>query len=729
MEIETKQIRKIPSWTKILIPFLFFAQSSFANESVGLYLKWKHQFQFAGYYTALEKGYYKEVGLDVTIHESKNGLEGLHQFVSEKEARYGVGTNEVLLQWHAGKPIVVIAVIFQHSPTVLFTKKIQTNQSIQDLLGKKIMLSPHVYEILAYLKKEKFNSNNFKELPHSFRFLDLVEGKVAALDGYSTTQTYEFQKIGFPVMVFSPRTSGIDFYGDNLFTSQLEIQTNPNRVKRFREASLRGWNYAMKNKSEIVDLIYQKYSNDITKEQLLFEADEMESLIQPNLVEIGYMYEGRWKHISDVYADFGMLPKNLNLNGFLYYPNPKPDYGLLVSIFVSVFGFLLVVWVLQRYRWNVQYSENLRREVLHRTDELKVSNDNLHSTNKILELKLSELREAQSKLLTSEKLATIGNVTAGMAHELNNPLGAIVSTNSGIADFFHKELNSIIHQLVLFSKEDRERFFLLIKGYTNIQIDLLSGKKEREFKKDLKMKMVSILNKQEDLIEEDFLDLLIDSLAYTLEEKLNWILESSNAAKILELGSKIANVYRSNSIISLASEKSTQVVKTLKNYLLTDDASHKEERNIDIVQGIETILTLYNYQTNNRVKFIKEFRSHRKGKGNQDLFQLVWVNLLNNALYAIGNQGTIEIESKDDGPWIVVSFIDGGMGIPEELKDRIFDPFFTTKKEGEGLGLGLGICRKVMEKMGGHIQFESRAGQTRFDVYVPADEGSPSPGS
>ncbi|TGL65069.1 ABC transporter substrate-binding protein [Leptospira jelokensis] len=564
---------------KQLLCFLFcfglilYSQPIRSRDHVDLHLKWIHQFQFAGYYTALEKGFYKEVGLDVTIHESKHGIEGLHQYVSEKEARYGVGTNEVLLQWHAGNPIVVIAVIFQHSPTVLFTKRIHENQSIQDLLGKKIMLSPHVYEILAFLKKEKFDSNHFKAIPHSFRFLDLVEGKVAALDGYSTTQTYEFKKLGFPVVVFSPRTAGIDFYGDNLFTSQIEIQTNPNRVKRFREASLRGWSYAMKNKSEIVDLIYQKYSKNITKEQLLFEADEMESLVQPNLVEIGYMYEGRWKHIADVYSDFGMLPKNLNLTGFLYNPNPKPDYGLLVSIFVSVIGFLLVIWVFQKYRWNVKYAENLKREVFNRTEELKVSNDNLHSTNKILELKLRELKDAQSKLLTSEKLATIGNVTAEMAHELDHPFDLISSTNSDIGDFLKKQLNPIIEQLVLFSSEDRERFFLLINGYRNMQIEVLSEKEERELKNDSKIKLFSILQKEEGTIEEDFLVLLIDSLAYTLEGKLKWVLESANHIKILELGTKIANVYRSYFIISHASEKSTQVVKTIKKYLPSDGGS------------------------------------------------------------------------------------------------------------------------------------------------------------
>lgn len=724
METETKQIRKFHYWIKILFPFLLFSNPSFAYESVDLYLKWKHQFQFAGYYTALEKGYFKEVGLDVTIHESKNGIEGLHQFVSEKEARYGVGTNEVLLQWYAGKPIVVIAVIFQHSSTVLFTKRTQTNQSIQDLVGKKIMLSPHVYEILAYLKKEKLTSNRFIELQHSFRFLDLVEGKVDALDGYSTTQTYELEKMGFPLMVFSPRTSGIDFYGDNLFTSQIEIRNHPNRVKRFREASLRGWMYAMKHKAEIVDLIYQKYSENVTKEQLLYEAEQMEPLIQPNLVEMGYMYEGRWKHISEVYADFGMLPKNLNLNGFLYNPNPNSNYGWIVSILVSALGFLLVAWLVQSYRWNKQYSENLKSEVFKRTEELKETNDTLGSTNQILELKLKELKEAEGKLLTSEKLATVGNVTAGMAHEMNTPLGAIVSSNGSIKDFFLNQLESIINQLLQVPKEDKKRFFALIHEYSQTPIVLLNGKKERDLKKELKIKLGTLLPNNDAQVDDEFLDLLLESYAYGFGETFNGILQSQNHKEILQWGSKIANVYRSNSIITIAAEKSAHVVKTLKNYLLTDDVSLTEESVIDIRNGINTILALYDYNINNRVKLIKQFHSTRKCKGSRDHLNLVWVNLLNNALYAISYEGTIEIQIKDDGPWIVVSIIDEGIGISEEIQNRIFEPFFTTKSEGEGLGLGLDICRKIISKMGGQIRFESRKGYTRFDIFLLAHDDS-----
>ncbi|GBF42988.1 NMT1/THI5-like protein [Leptospira ellinghausenii] len=716
-----------PNFKQLLSTLLCFGLFSylnplFASDHIDLYLKWYHQFQFAGYYTALEKGYYRELGLDVSIHESKNGIEGLHQHVSEKEARYGVGTNEVLLQWNAGTPIVVIAVIFQHSPTVLFTKKTHPDQSVHDLVGKKIMLSPHVYEILALLKKEKLDPSQFHQLQHSFRFLDLVEGKVDALDGYSTTQTYELEKKGFPLMVFSPRTSGIDFYGDNLFTSKLEIENNPSRVKKFREASLRGWDYAMKHKAEIVNLISEKYASSIPKEQLLFEAEQMEPLIQPSLVEMGYMYEGRWKHINEVYADFGMLPKNLDLSGFLYNASPKPNYDTIFSILILLLCIVLVAWMVQRYRWNKRYSETLKSEVLLRTGELKISNDALNSTNIVLESKLKELTEAQEKLLTREKLATIGNLTAGMAHELNTPLGAIVSSHGSISDFFHNQFQTILNFLYTCSNEDRERFYFLIRDFQNIQNVFYIGKKEKEFKKELEMEYAEIFQTYLKNDREEYLNLIIESSAFLLGDHLSYILESDRKKEILVMGSKVANVFRSCFIISIASEKSSHVVKSLKNYLISDDLTHSDQSKIDIVSEIETILTLYYYNINHRVNVQKHFLSHRKCKGNRDNLNLIWVNLLNNALYAISFEGIIEIYIEDEGPWIKVSFIDYGSGIPKNIQDRIFEPFFTTKSKGEGVGLGLDICRKVINKMNGKIEFESEVGKTKFTVYLLADE-------
>ncbi|TGL62152.1 sensor histidine kinase [Leptospira ognonensis] len=698
--------------------FLCSGGDLFATDKIELYLKWTHQFQFAGYYAALEKGYYKDVGLDVDIIESRKGVEGLHQQVTAEAGRYGVGTNEVLLQWHAGTPIVVIAVIFQHSPSVLYLRKISSTQSIHDIAGKKVMLSPRVYEILAYLKKEGIKSSDFIQLEHSFKFEELGNGKVDALDGYSTSQTYDLEKAKVPFLTFSPRMAGIDFYGDNLFTSQFELESNPERVKNFREASLRGWQYAMNHKEEIADLILSKYNGSLSKERLLYEAEQMVPLIQPILVEIGYMNPGRWKHIADIYSEFGMLPKNLDLDSFIYNPNPQPNYTIIIRSVAALCILVVLVWILLRQRWNRRYSENLEKEVAQRTDELREINQSLKTT-------LNDLTEAQGRLINSEKLATIGKLAAGMAHELNTPLGAIVSSNHSIATFLKADLRVMIESLSKFEENDFRLLEVLLKESLRDESHFIDGKQERALKKELASKFSDALKMN---ISGEHIALVIESGAYRLEEeKVRSILESKKSIELLQLAKFIANANRSCSIISVATEKATHVVKALKNYLVSDQDSKSGESQIDVVHEIENILYLYYYNIHNQVTISKNFTTSRKCLGNRDSLNQVWVNLINNSLHAMSNEGSIEIKVEDEADFIKVTFIDSGVGIPESIQPKIFDPFFTSKTDAAGLGLGLDICKKIILNLRGRIEFESKPGRTAFYVYLPAFSPSSEP--
>lgn len=692
-----------------------------ADEKVTLHLKWTHQFQFAGYYIAKEKGFYKDVGLNVDIVERKNGLEGLHKLISEKEGLYGIGTNEVLLQWNSGIPIVVVAVIFQHSPTALFVRRTNSTQSIHDIVGKKVMLSPNVYEILAYLKKEGINENNFISIEHSFNFEDLISGKVDALDGYSTSQTFELNKSKLFYTTFSPRMAGIDFYGDNLFTSKSEVQKHPERVKKFREASLKGWQYAMNHPEETVELILNKYSDKISKEQLLFEYEQMVPLIQPVLVEVGYMNPDRWHHIRDVYAEFGMLPKNLNLKGFLYDPNPKPDYTLIYQSLGIFFVFLIIAWIVQKQRISDRYAKKLETEVNERTEDLKKTNQDLNKINLSLEKTLKELTEAQDRLLSSEKLATIGRLASGMAHELNTPLGAIVSSSRSISEYMKTEFSNVFLFISLFSKND---FELLQSASIECikERKFLDRKSKLSIKNDLFERYIHKQDMAKNFTEDD-VEMIIDSGIYNLPDLLPKILSSQNGINILKCAILISNISQSNIIISIASEKAVQVVKALKSYLSPNKENQIEKTMISIEEEIDTLLSIYHYNIKNNISINKVYKTQKKCFGNRDQLNQVWVNLLNNGIHALKNEGTLEIIVEEKEKLIQVSFIDSGVGIPKEIQNRIFEPFFTTKPVGEGMGLGLDICNKIIQEMKGKIEFESVPGKTIFKVSLPiADE-------
>ncbi len=331
-----------------------------ALDKVRLQLKHTHQFQFAGYYAAIEKGYYREAGLDVVIAEGSDGGEPERRVI-DGSAEYGVGSSSLLLARAAGKPLVVLGVILQHSPYVLIVRH-RDNARIADLKGKRVMIGSltdeltQADELMAFLKKEGVPVSSLVRVEHTFNIDDLVSGKVEAMSAYVTNEPDYLDRIGFLYDVYSPRAAGIDYYGDNLFTSEREIALHPARVKAFRAASMKGWAYAMSHQAEIADLIIAEYTKRNDRQHLLFEARQMIPLVQPVLVEIGYMNPDRWRHIADSYADLGMLPRGISFDGFLYETGPASKhmlwlYRVLIGATVLLFGGAGVhVWLLARER-------------------------------------------------------------------------------------------------------------------------------------------------------------------------------------------------------------------------------------------------------------------------------------------------------------------------------------------------------------------------------------------
>jgi diguanylate cyclase (GGDEF)-like protein/PAS domain S-box-containing protein len=322
-----------------------------ALERVVLQLSFSHQFQFAGYYAAIEQGYYRDAGLDVQLREGGDGKRA-EAAVLSGQAEYGVGNSSLLLSRMAGKPLVVLAVVFQHSPGVLLMRQHGGAPDVHRLAGAAVMLgSPADVpaasdEVSLFLRKMGVDGASLRRLPPTHRIEDLIDGKVEAIAAYSTNEPDYLDRAGFPYYQFTPRTAGIDFYGDNLFTSEHELRRHPERVKAFRAASLRGWQYAMAHREEMAQLIHVKYSQRHDHDHLLYEAQQMELLLQPVLVELGYMNPQRWQHIAATYATMGVLPRNATdsraYQGFLYHPVPGADLGWLY-LSLGVAGSLLAV--------------------------------------------------------------------------------------------------------------------------------------------------------------------------------------------------------------------------------------------------------------------------------------------------------------------------------------------------------------------------------------------------
>src|ERR1700756_3955812 len=208
-----------------------------ALDQVSLQLKWKHQFQFAGYYAAIEKGFYRENGLEVEIREGGPGVDAGTE-VAYGAADFGVCTTSVLTSSIERKNNVVIGVIFQHSAAIILVPYRAGIHTISELKGRRLMDTPGSDDIAAMLKHEGVDYHqDMPRVTHSGNPRDLLRGRADAMIAYSTNEPYLLEQYGTPYRSFSPAAYGFDFYGDNLCTPRKQLAEHPARVRAFRSGS------------------------------------------------------------------------------------------------------------------------------------------------------------------------------------------------------------------------------------------------------------------------------------------------------------------------------------------------------------------------------------------------------------------------------------------------------------------------------------------------------------
>ncbi len=299
------------------------AAQSPESEPVTIQLRWSHQFQFAGYYAALEKGYYTDEGLEVNLLEAVAGTDRIKPVLEDK-AQYGIGDTGILKLRADGQPLVVLAQIFQHSPNILITRRDSNILGPYELTGKTVMMSKAPASsaaVRAMLLETLGSLDRVTVLPRT-RDEELIDGQVDAVAGYLSNEPFHFRQKGLPINIIDPRSYGIDFYGDNLFTTDYEIRKNPERVKKVLRATLKGWEYALKNKEEIIDLILAKYDPDLDRERLRFEAKVIDQMILPDLIPIGDIHPKRYARIAELYHRLGLSASPELPEGLLYQQTP-----------------------------------------------------------------------------------------------------------------------------------------------------------------------------------------------------------------------------------------------------------------------------------------------------------------------------------------------------------------------------------------------------------------------
>jgi len=297
-------------------------------EEINVQLNWKHQFEHAGFYAAIEKGYYKQIGLKINLFEKQSASS--FDEVMNGNAQFGIGYSGLVLEYVKGQPVVALASIFQHSPLVFMSKQSSNIRNVSDFVGKKVMVSPtskSSASLNIMMKKEGVSYDDVFLQKHTYDINDLIEDKTDVLAVYTSNQPFYLKEKNIAYNIIDPVNFGFDFYENILFTNQNILKNNSKMVKDFVSATIKGWKYALENEDEIIDLIRSKYSNKKTKKALQYEAHVIKTSLMPKNIPIGEIDKRRFERIITLYEELGILSKkDFNLESFIYHD--KNDINL-----------------------------------------------------------------------------------------------------------------------------------------------------------------------------------------------------------------------------------------------------------------------------------------------------------------------------------------------------------------------------------------------------------------
>jgi predicted ATPase/signal transduction histidine kinase/GAF domain-containing protein len=345
-----------------------------------------------------------------------------------------------------------------------------------------------------------------------------------------------------------------------------------------------------------------------------------------------------------------------------------------------------------------EYSQTLEQRVEERTQELSQV--------------LANLQAAQTELIQSEKMAALGQLTASVAHEINTPLGVIRGATSNIVAAFSASLQQLPDLLQRLSPPQQAEFLALVNSAIKTP-QALSTKEERQLQRQMQAELSA-----QGIPGAASIATQLTLLRVGLElHPYQSLLRDPNCLELLKVAYNLVVQKHSTHNIQQEVDRAAKIVFALKTY--SHHSENAEKTLVPITDSIEVALTLYQNRLKHGINTICHYAEVPEIFCNQDELTQVWVNLIDNAIYAMSQQGTLEIDVTQRADRVVVEVTDSGSGIPVELQPRIFEPFFTSKPRGEGSGLGLDIVRQIVQKHHGEIRVRSQRGRTTFTVCLP----------
>lgn len=326
---------------------------------------------------------------------------------------------------------------------------------------------------------------------------------------------------------------------------------------------------------------------------------------------------------------------------------------------------------------------------------------------------LHDQSQAEAQLVHSEKMAALGQLIAGVAHEINTPIGAIKSSGRNISDALESALAGLPALIDDLSPDDRVHFSALI-ARANKPKHILSTREERTIVREVTATLEAMGMDQ----ARHRAGMLVQLQSHTHIEEMLPLLRHPAVDRILDTAYGISTISSNAGNINTAVDRVAKIIFALKSFSRFDGAQVWAD--CDLAEGLETVLTIYQNQIKQGTELVRRFEDMPRVRCLPDEINQVWTNLIHNALQAMDHKGTLTIAVSKVGDDAQVAISDTGCGMSPEVQQRIFEPFFTTKPAGEGTGLGLDIVRKIIEKHQGRISVHSEQGLgTTFTVQLP----------
>ncbi|MFP4420911.1 MAG: ABC transporter substrate-binding protein [Desulfococcaceae bacterium] len=784
--------RQPPAWAAFLL-FIFFPLTPFhplippaAGEEpiLRLQLRWRHQFQFAGFYAAERKGFFRDAGLNVQILEGGEGVDAVEEVLSGR-AQFGVGNAELVLHYLEGAPLVALAPILQHSPLVLMSRQGDRIRHPKDLIGRrvKMMLTPRDAEIMAMFQREGISLDEVEVVQGWVRPEDFLKPELAAVTAYATNEPYYLQSRGISVSFLRPATYGIDFYGDTLFSRRDVLEEHPDMVRRFRAACIRGWKYALTHPREIIQSILDDYGGEKSYDHLHYEAETIRGLISSEIVEIGYMNPGRWRHIADTFIRLGMVEPGMAMDDFLYDPEPPPPVWLGFAGWIiaglAILG-LFSAMVL------MAFNQRLSQKVGERTRSLTRVNLQLQEEveeRRRAQADLNRLREAQEERIR-ERTLELEAINRKLRDEVNQRRETERALRESQAEK-QAILDGISSLLIFIDRRRRVRwanrsasefFGYPAEELVGIECQALWGTssdtcrecptpKVIETRKRCRGKIRSAEGRIWDKRSEPVLDadgrllgVLEISDDVTEQEKMAAQLRQVRQMEAVgELAAGLAHEFN-NALFGITGHvellrKSPMAPQEVQRH--TGQVLKSADRMIRLTDRMLAFSCngRYDLKPLRLNRFVEGVLNREKRFRRSDIEWEISLSadpdlvaadpeqlaravtaILTNAEEAVPFGGRIVVQSWNRnlkepppgrnfqaGECVVLTITDNGVGMTEAVRERMFEPFFSTKFLGRGMGLS--STYGIIRNHGGWLEVASEAGAgSTVHVHLKASE-------